>query len=357
MLKRPHRKDTWSFMFTEIETSIKTENFHNVYILDSATLGRGLNAVVRKCTEKSTGRLYAAKILKKRRRGKDCRAEIIHEIAILELAKTSPHIVDFHEVYETDNEIILVLEYAAGGELFNLCVPDRNEALSEIQIIRILRQILEGVHFLHQNNIVHLDLKPQNILFSSCNPRGDIKIVDFGLSRKLSSTNELHEIMGTIDYTAPEILNYEPITTSADIWSVGVICYMLLTCESPFVGVDKLETYLNISQLNVDYSEDVFASVSEEAINFLRSTLVINPKERATVDGCLSHPWLQQAESIPLCSLDVTQSGETLTKNNKMKTSIKISNDVEDKENMPEYGSTAPKRLRYDDSQQNDVYV
>uniref|UniRef100_A0A8C5QTT4 non-specific serine/threonine protein kinase n=1 Tax=Leptobrachium leishanense TaxID=445787 RepID=A0A8C5QTT4_9ANUR len=168
---------------------------------------RGKFAVVRKCTEKCTGRVYAAKFLKKRRRGKDSRPEIIHEIAVLELAKPCPHIVDLYEVYETGHEIILVLEYIAGGEIFNLCVPERDEAFSENQIVRLVRQIIEGVYFLHQNNIVHLDLKPQNILLSGVDSAEDVKIVDFGLSRKLSETIALREIMGTTDYvgTGPQL--------------------------------------------------------------------------------------------------------------------------------------------------------
>ncbi|KAG9462795.1 hypothetical protein GDO78_023124, partial [Eleutherodactylus coqui] len=146
-------------LYSASRTSIKTENFHYVYSVDTKLLGRGRFAVVRRCTEKATGREFAAKFLKKRRRGKDCRAEIIHEIAVLEMAKPNPHIVDLHDVYETTNEIIVILEYAAGGEIFNLCAPDRNDNISEGQIIGLLRQIIEGVKFLHENNVVHLDLK------------------------------------------------------------------------------------------------------------------------------------------------------------------------------------------------------
>ncbi|KAM8934174.1 serine/threonine-protein kinase 17B [Pelodytes ibericus] len=352
--RRSDGKKVPSFLFTKVQTSIKTESIHNAYTVDKETLGRGKCAVVRKCTEKSTGRVYAAKCLKKRRGGKDWRAEIIHEIAVLELANANPYIVTLHEVYETAHEIILVLEHAAGGEIFNLCIPDRDEAFSEKQVTRLLRQILEGVYFLHQNNIVHLDLKPQNILLSSADPLGDVKLIDFGLSKKLNGTNELREIMGTIEYIAPEVLNYEPITTSTDIWSIGVICYMLLTCESPFLGSDVQETYLNISQLNVDFSEDSFNSVSEEAIDFLKSTLVINPKHRATASECLSHPWLQQSEGThthyPKETPCVFQSDETFVTCNKLKENCKNmhSNDLEDKENIP--NGTPSKRLRIDDS-------
>lgn len=128
---------------------------------------------------------------------------------------------------------------AAGGEISDRCVSD--EALGEEDVKRLMRQILEGVSFLHQNNVVHLDLKPQNILLTSSAPLGDVKIVDFGLSRKLSRRQELREIMGTPEYVggssssvparlhvppsksvllllAPEVLSYEPISTATDMW-------------------------------------------------------------------------------------------------------------------------------------------
>ncbi|XP_063790212.1 serine/threonine-protein kinase 17B isoform X2 [Pseudophryne corroboree] len=221
-------------LYATIQTLIKAENFHSSYSVETNTLGRGKFAVVRRCTENATGKEFAAKFLKKRRRGKDCRAEIIHEIAVLELAKSNLRIVDLHEVYETSHEIILILEYAAGGEIFYLCSPDKNDNVCERQISRLLRQIIEGVSFLHQNNIVHLDLKLQNILLNRLEPLGDIKIVDFGMSRKISSDCELREIMGTTEYLAPEILNYEPITTSTDI------CLKWITQEKPLLQYHKM---------------------------------------------------------------------------------------------------------------------
>ncbi|KAM4543474.1 serine/threonine-protein kinase 17A-like [Fundulus diaphanus] len=158
-----------------------------------------------------------------------------------------------------------------------------------------MRQILEGVFFFHQNNLVHLDLKPQNILLTSSSPLGDVKIVDFGLSRKVSSHHELREIMGTPEYVAPEILNYEPISTATDMWSIGVLAYVMLTGISPFLGDDKQETFLNISQLNVSYSAEELRQLDQAALSFIQMLLRKLPQERATAEQCLRHPWLQRA--------------------------------------------------------------
>nr|XP_010967856.1 serine/threonine-protein kinase 17A [Camelus bactrianus] len=233
--------------------------------------------------------------MRKRRKGQDCRMEIIHEIAVLELAQDSPWVINLHEVYETPSEMILVLEYAAGGEIFDQCVADRDEAFKEEDVQRLMRQILEGVHFLHAHDVIHLDLKPQNILLTSDSPLGDIKIVDFGLSRIMKDSEELREIMGTPEYVAPEVLSYEPISMATDMWSIGVLTYVMLTGISPFLGDNKQETFLNISQMNLSFSEEEFDVVSESAVDFIKTLLVKRPEDRATAEDCLKHPWLTQS--------------------------------------------------------------
>lgn len=292
-------------LLTEIRTAVRTEPFQDSYSLSPGReLGRGKFAVVRKCIKKDSGREFAAKFMRKRRKGQDCRMEIIHEIAVLELAQDNPWVINLHEVYETPSEMILVLEYAAGGEIFDQCVADREEAFTEKDVQRLMRQILEGVRFLHAHDVVHLDLKPQNILLTSESPLGDIKIVDFGLSRIMKKSEELREIMGTPEYVAPEILSYDPISMATDMWSIGVLTYVMLTGVSPFLGDSKQETFLNISRMNLNYSEEEFDVVSESAVDFIKALLVKEPEDRATAEECLKHPWLAQGSAQePSCKL------------------------------------------------------
>uniref|UniRef100_A0A8B9Z7I0 Serine/threonine-protein kinase 17A n=1 Tax=Anas platyrhynchos TaxID=8839 RepID=A0A8B9Z7I0_ANAPL len=260
-------------LLSEIRTAIRSEPFHLRYRLSPGReLGRGKFAVVKKCIQKDTEKEFAAKFMRKRRKGQDCRMEIIHEIAVLELAQCNPWVINLHEVYETATEMIL-------------CVAEREEAFKE-----------KDFSFLHRNNVVHLDLKPQNILLTSKSPLGDIKIVDFGLSRIMKSSEELREIMGTPEYVAPEILSYDPISTATDMWSIGVLAYVMLTGISPFLGDDKQETFLNISQMNVSYSGEDFDLISESAVDFIKTLLVKKPEDRATAEECLQHPWLEQSD-------------------------------------------------------------
>ncbi|XP_057680773.1 serine/threonine-protein kinase 17A [Corythoichthys intestinalis] len=319
----PNQSSIVGGLLTDITTTIKKEPFTDHFtILPGKELGRGKFAVVRKCVKKCTGQEYAAKFMRKRRKGRDCRMEIIHEIAVLELATDSQRVVSLHQVYEMASEMVLVLEFAAGGEIFNQCVSDQeDEAFSEIDVKRLMRQILQGVSFLHQRSVVHLDLKPQNILLTSTSPLGDIKIVDFGLSRIVSNHQELREIMGTPEYVAPEILNYEPISTATDMWSVGVLTYVMLTGLSPFLGKDKQETFLNISQMNISYDEEELQDL-DQAVSFIKSLLCKQPQFRATAEQCLQHPWLQPEEPqetatcnkpLPLEVLDTTSTNGVST--------------------------------------------
>ncbi|KAJ9575745.1 hypothetical protein L9F63_007391, partial [Diploptera punctata] len=262
----------------------------------------GKFAAVRKCTHKETGVEYAAKFIRKRRRAMDQRQDILHEVAVLKIAATNSRIVQLHEVYETPTEMALILEMAAGGELQR--VIDLEEGLGEQQAVKVMRQILEGLCFLHDNNIAHLDLKPQNMLLTATYPDCDIKLCDFGISRVIQNGVEVREIIGTPDYVAPEILSYEPISLATDIWSVGILAYVLLSGYSPFGGESKQETFCNISQCCLSFPDELFEGVSSAAKDFIQATLIKEPSNRLTVQQCLEHPWLSSSveKPLPVCT-------------------------------------------------------
>ncbi|CAH1237743.1 STK17A [Branchiostoma lanceolatum] len=239
---------------------------------------RGKFAVVKKCRRKSSGQEYAAKFIRKRRKGQDCRETILQEIRILEMSAEHGRLIDLYEVFETHAEMVLVLQYAAGGEIFDHCVTEEDDCFKERDVVRLMRQILEGVSFLHERNVIHLDLKPQNILLTKPAPCGDIKLVDFGLARRVNVHEEIREIVGTPDYVAPEVLSFEPLSTATDMWSIGVLAYVMLTGHSPFLGDSKQETFLNISTLNYDFPEELFLDVSADAQDFMKSLLIKEPE-------------------------------------------------------------------------------
>ncbi|XP_014299270.1 serine/threonine-protein kinase 17B [Microplitis demolitor] len=283
-----------------LERLLSKQTLDELYEVEEQPFARGKYATVRRCRERSSGRQWAAKFLRKRRRAQELRAEALHEVAVLDAAAHCSQLVSLHQVFETNTEMVLVLELAPGGEL--QMVLDRDEVPEERQVVRLLRQILEGIAFLHSLNVAHLDIKPQNLVLTGEFPDCDVKLCDFGISRYISQGADIREILGTPDYVAPEVLNYEPISLATDMWSVGVLLYVLLTGCSPFGGDTKQETFCNISRCRLDFPDDLFEDVSEEARDLMRKLMVKDPSQRLTVTECLQHPWfsLSSAPESPL---------------------------------------------------------
>ncbi|XP_047988031.1 death-associated protein kinase related isoform X2 [Leguminivora glycinivorella] len=279
----------------KLRSIMRTEPITDVYHVEQTPFARGKFASVRKIRHLVSGEEYAAKFIRKRRRAADSSREIQHEVAVLALCAGCTRVVRLHEVYETRSEVAIVLELCAGGELQRLL--DEEERLSEGAARRALRHVLEGLAHLHARRIAHLDLKPQNLLLTGGGE--ELLICDFGISRAIQPGAHVREILGTRDYVAPEILSYEPLSLAADMWSVGVLAYVLVSGYSPFAGETKQETYLNIAQCQLSFPRDLFRGVSQRAMQFIRDTLVVDPKGRLTVEECLEHPWLKDDTDIP----------------------------------------------------------
>ncbi|XP_036390937.1 death-associated protein kinase 3-like isoform X1 [Megalops cyprinoides] len=272
----------------------KVEDFYEI----GEELGSGQFAIVKRCREKSTGLEYAAKFIKKRqsrasRRGVQ-REEIEREVNILQQIQ-HPNIVTLHDVYENRTDVVLILELVSGGELFDFLA--QKESLSEEEATQFIKQILEGVHYLHSRKIAHFDLKPENIMLLDKNfPLPRIKLIDFGLAHKIEDGAEFKNIFGTPEFVAPEIVNYEPLGLEADMWSIGVITYILLSGASPFLGESKQETLGNISAMNYEFDEEFFSRTSELAKSFIRQLLEKDKRKRLTIEDALNHPWIKSNE-------------------------------------------------------------
>ncbi|NXK94439.1 DAPK3 kinase, partial [Formicarius rufipectus] len=256
----------------------------------------GQFAIVRKCRERKTGVEYAAKFIKKRRLSSSrrgvSREEIEREVDILREIQ-HPNIITLHDIFENKTDVVLILELVSGGELFDFLAE--KESLTEEEATQFLKQILDGVHYLHSKHIAHFDLKPENIMLLDKNvPNPRIKLIDFGIAHKIEAGNEFKNIFGTPEFVAPEIVNYEPLGLEADMWSIGVITYILLSGASPFLGETKQETLTNISAVNYDFDEEYFSNTSELAKDFIRRLLVKDPKKRMTIAQSLEHPWIKR---------------------------------------------------------------
>nr|KAF6407510.1 myosin light chain kinase 3 [Molossus molossus] len=256
-------------------------------VCQDEVLGGGRFGQVHRCTEKSTGLSLAAKIIKVKS-AKD-REDVKNEIAIMNQL-SHVNLIQLYDAFESKGSFTLVMEYVDGGELFDR-ITDERYHLTELDVILFTKQICEGVHHLHQHYILHLDLKPENIL--CVNQTGhQIKIIDFGLARRYKPREKLKVNFGTPEFLAPEVVNYEFVSFPTDMWSVGVITYMLLSGLSPFLGDTDAETMNFIVNCCWDFDADTFEGLSEDAKDFVSRLLVKEKSCRMSATQCLKHEWL-----------------------------------------------------------------
>ena len=254
-------------------------------------LGRGRFGVVFKVEDKSSGEKFAAKFIRCRK--SEEKVKVRDEIEIMNSLAHSK-LLQLASAYENPREMIMVMEYIGGGELFEKVVAD-DFTLTERDCLLFMRQICQAIGYMHEQSIVHLDLKPENILCKSKQSH-QVKIIDFGLARKLEPGKDIRILFGTPEFVSPEVISYEPVSTVSDMWSVGVVCYVLLSGLSPFMGDSDVETFANISGISYDFEDEAFDSISEEAKDFIRKLLVKFQNKRLTASDCLQHRWLAQPE-------------------------------------------------------------
>ncbi|XP_061850869.1 myosin light chain kinase family member 4 [Colius striatus] len=260
-------------------------SYYNVS--ENEILGGGRFGQVYKCEEKATGLKLAAKIIKaKSPKQKD---EVKNEISVMNQLN-HVNLIQLYDAFESKNDIVLVMEYVEGGELFDRII-DENCSLTEMDTILFLKQICEGIQYMHQMYILHLDLKPENILCVN-RAANQIKIIDFGLARRYKPREKLRVNFGTPEFLAPEVVSYEFVSFPTDMWSVGVIAYMLLSGLSPFLGDDDNETLNNILACSWDFEDEEFRGVSDQAKDFISKLLIKEKCWRISATAALKHPWL-----------------------------------------------------------------
>ncbi|XP_062858602.1 myosin light chain kinase family member 4 [Trichomycterus rosablanca] len=250
-------------------------------------LGGGRFGMVHKCVEKSSGLTLAAKIIKTRNQKE--KEVVKSEIEVMNQLNHA-NLIQLYAAYESRSDVTLIMEYVEGGELFDRII-DENYKLTELDTVLLIRQITEGLQYMHKMYILHLDLKPENILCVS-RETNKIKIIDFGLARRYKPREKLRVNFGTPEFLAPEVINYEFVSFPTDMWSLGVITYMLLSGLSPFLGDDDNETLNNILECKWSFEEAEFTDISEEAKDFITRLLIKSKSWRMSASQSLKHPWL-----------------------------------------------------------------
>jgi calcium-dependent protein kinase len=265
---------------------INDENISNVYKM-TKKIGRGYFGSVKLGFRiNDEKKIYAVKSIDKTKLSAKKIKNLSREIEVL-ASLDHPNIIKYYETYNDDHYFHIVTEYLSGGELFDKIYKQKR--LTEKETANIVYKITSAICHCHSKGIVHRDLKPENILFENKNPDADIKIIDFGLSRKFGE-DDLHSIVGSPYYVAPEVLdgNYD---YQCDIWGIGAIMYVLLSGKPPFHHENKVELYKKIKNDPLSFNNIIWNGISSDAINLLMLLLNKNPKERPKPQIILENSW------------------------------------------------------------------
>eukprot|EP01057_Protomagalhaensia_wolfi_P005603 Protomagalhaensia_wolfi_Nauph_80__5602@NODE_635_length_2175_cov_19_288390_g474_i0_p1_GENE_NODE_635_length_2175_cov_19_288390_g474_i0NODE_635_length_2175_cov_19_288390_g474_i0_p1_ORF_typecomplete_len434_score69_11Pkinase/PF00069_25/2_6e65Pkinase_Tyr/PF07714_17/5_4e36EFhand_7/PF13499_6/5_5e12EFhand_7/PF13499_6/1e16EFhand_8/PF13833_6/4_2e06EFhand_8/PF13833_6/1_1e05EFhand_8/PF13833_6/8_7e09EFhand_1/PF00036_32/2_9e03EFhand_1/PF00036_32/6_2e05EFhand_1/PF00036_32/9_4e09EFhand_1/PF00036_32/0_037EFhand_1 len=201
-----------------------------------------------------------------------------------------PNIIRLFEVYEDEKHLYLIMELCTGGELFDRIIKSGH--LSERYAATIMRQVFSAIAYCHSLNIMHRDLKPENLLFADPSPISPLKVIDWGFAAQCAKNHRFSSVVGTPYYVAPEVLygNYNKL---CDLWSAGVILYILLSGYPPFHGKDNREILEKVKTGNYNFDTRAWRRVSDYAKDLVRRLLTYDPRRRLTAQEALQHPWIQ----------------------------------------------------------------
>ncbi|XP_007640100.2 MAP kinase-activated protein kinase 2 isoform X1 [Cricetulus griseus] len=230
-------------------------------------------------------------------------------------ASQCPHIVHIVDVYENlyagRKCLLIVMECLDGGELFSRIQDRGDQAFTEREASEIMKSIGEAIQYLHSINIAHRDVKPENLLYTSKRPNAILKLTDFGFAKETTSHNSLTTPCYTPYYVAPEVLGPEKYDKSCDMWSLGVIMYILLCGYPPFYSNHGLaispgmKTRIRMGQY--EFPNPEWSEVSEEVKMLIRNLLKTEPTQRMTITEFMNHPWIMQSTKVPQTPLHTSR--------------------------------------------------
>uniref|UniRef100_A0A671FYC7 Obscurin n=1 Tax=Rhinolophus ferrumequinum TaxID=59479 RepID=A0A671FYC7_RHIFE len=264
----------------------KLHSFYDV----KEEIGRGVFSFVKRVQHKGNQMSCAAKFIPLRSR---TRAQAYRERDVL-AALSHPLVTALLDQFETSKTLILVLELCSSEELLDRLF--KKSVVTEAEVKVYIQQLVEGLHYLHSHGILHLDIKPANILM--VHPaREDIKICDFGFAQHITLAEPQYSKYGSPEFVSPEVIEQMPVSEASDIWAMGVVSYLSLTCSSPFAGESDRATLLNVLEGRVSWSSPMAMHLSHDAQDFIMAALQRAPGARPSAAQCLAHPWF--LKSVP----------------------------------------------------------
>jgi calcium-dependent protein kinase len=296
MVKKAEVKIVPGQSFTASVLQRQTENLRDLYTL-GRKLGQGQFGVTYLCVEKSTGKEFACKSIAKRKLiSMEDVEDVRRELHIMHHLSDHPNIVNIKGAYEDVTSVHLVMELCAGGELFDRIIQRGH--YSEAKAAELTRTIVGVVEACHSLGVMHRDLKPENFLFSNHSEDAALKTTDFGLSVFFKPGEIFTDVVGSPYYVAPEVLrkHYGP---DADVWSAGVILYILLSGVPPFWAETEQGIFEQVLKSELDFVSDPWPKISESAKDLLRKMLNPNVAKRMKSHEVLCHPWIREDGVAP----------------------------------------------------------
>ncbi|GBG34622.1 Protein kinase, putative [Hondaea fermentalgiana] len=262
-------------------------------------LGQGAYSKVYLAEMTDGGDKVAIKAVAKSRLKEKELASILRETEILASLR-HPNVITYIEHFEDAEKLYIVTEFAEGGELFERVVE--REFYAEADVRTIMIKLLKTVAFCHERGVVHRDIKPENILLASKEDDAEIRLADFGFAKQIEedSFTNLQTACGTPGYVAPEVISRKPYDASCDVWSLGVVAYILLCGYPPFRGTDRRALFHKIRNADYEFDSPWWDPVSDDAKNFVARMLVADPGSRAKIPDLLKDPFLVSEEHVDI---------------------------------------------------------
>lgn len=297
---------------------VKLSSLYDVDFGETGVLGTGTFSTVRVATHKDTGMQYAVKAINLTDIQPQTLIRLRREIQVLR-SLNHKNIIKLYEIFEEDGMLLMIMELCCGGELWHFLqrveiFPNGEKfyyspggariALTELKVAKLIKGIVEAIYYCHSRGVSHRDLKLENLMLRNDEEGADVKLIDFGFSKIFKGSGCMYAVLGSPYYVAPEVLRARPPKAgkpglgygcACDMWSIGVIAYMILCGQAPFDGETDQERLTAVKRGVFKYP--AHANLSPEATSFINGLLCVDPSRRLTARGVLQHPWLAQVDA------------------------------------------------------------
>ena len=302
-------EEDFKVWFDKLNQAVQSKSLFDKYEVKQK-IGKGKFGLVKAGVNKETKQPVAIKIMAKKNMDKSDMELAKVEIDILKISQ-HPNIIKLYDVFENEHYIYIIMENCSGGDLLSYFEYHEYE-LPETKVCEIIHKLSMAVYYLHSYGIVHRDLKPENILMTDLSASADIRLLDFGLSKIVGNDEKCTEPYGTLSFVAPEVLQGKPYDKSVDLWSIGIITFLLLCGYLPFDDKhSEREIARQTIQDPVPYESKIWSKLSPEAKTFVDGLLQKKPEKRYTIKEVLEHPWIKKMDKVPEKRNDAKTSGQS----------------------------------------------